>query len=84
MKQIDIEFLKLTTEICYIIGGFYGGGTPQDNYIEFFQDSGSNVVLNIKARMILVHDNITRLQVSAIEKLALEHGYEVDLLWDDY
>lgn len=26
MKQIDIEFLKLTTEICYIIGGFYGGG----------------------------------------------------------
>ena len=27
-SAIDIDFLRLTTDICYVIGGFFGGKFP--------------------------------------------------------
>jgi hypothetical protein len=74
-----IEFLRLTTDICYIIGGFFGGTGPEGNVFPFMQDSGDTVWLDMNQKMIFITDKITRLQHFALEKVAKDHGLGFDL-----
>lgn len=83
MKDKDIEFLRLTTDICYIIGGFFGGSAPEENVFPFMQDSGETVWLNMNKKMILITDKLPRLQRFALEKVADDHGLGIDLYYED-
>lgn len=74
-----IEFLRLTTDICYIIGGFFGGTGPEENVFPFMQDSGDTVWLDMNQKMILITDKITRLQHFALEQVAKYHGLGIDI-----
>ena len=79
----DKEFLRLTTDICYIIGGFWGGTGPQENVFPFMQDSGETVYLDMNQKMIFYPDSLTRIQCFALEKVAEDHGLQVDLYNED-
>jgi Leu/Phe-tRNA-protein transferase len=83
MNEKDIEFLRLTTDICYIIGGFYGGKGPEENLFPFMQDSGVTVWLDMNRKAIFYPDEITRLQSFALAKLAEDHGLAIDIYDDD-
>lgn len=74
-----IEFLRLTTDICYIIGGFFGGTGPEENVFPFMQDSGNTVWLDMNKEMVLASDMFTRLQLFALEKVAKDHGLGFDI-----
>ena len=77
------EFLRLTTDICYIIGGFWGGTGPVENVFPFMQDSGDTVYLDMNKKMILYTDNLTRLQSLALEQVAKDHGLGLDIYSED-
>lgn len=42
----DIDFLRLTTDICYVIGGFFGGKFPEGKTLIFMNDSDESVLLD--------------------------------------
>jgi hypothetical protein len=79
----DNEFLRLTTDICYIIGGFWGGAGPEKNVFPFMQDSGETVYLDMNQKMIFYTHNLTRLQSFALDKVAKDHGLGIDLYYED-
>lgn len=83
MKEIDIEFLRLITDICYIIGGFFGGTGPEENVIPFMQDSGETEWLDMNQKMIFYTDKLSRLQSFALGKVADDHGLGIDLYYED-
>ncbi|WP_297092140.1 hypothetical protein [uncultured Draconibacterium sp.] len=87
MKKIDIEFLRLTTDICYIIGGYFGGTGLEENVITFMpnlllKDPDKYVYLDLNQNMIFVSDEFTRLQHFALEKVANDHGFGYDIFHD--
>lgn len=89
MKDKDIEFLRLTTDICYIIGGFFGGTGPDENVISFMQDGlikdpDKTVYLDLNKKMIFASDEFTRLQSFALEKVAEDHGFGYDIFHEDF
>ena len=77
--MIDNEFLRLTTDICYIIGGFWGGTGSEENIFPFMQDSGETVYLDMNKKMIFYPDKLTRVQTLALETVAKDHGLGIDL-----
>jgi hypothetical protein len=79
----DIEFLRLTTDICYIIGGFFGGMGPDGKLFTFMHDSGETVYLDMDEKMIFHTHNITRLQSFALEQVAKDHELGIDLYNDE-
>lgn len=81
--MVDIEFLRLTTDICYIIGGFFGGKGPEGETFAFTQDSGETVWLDMDQKMILHTDKIPRLQSFALEQVARDHELGIDLYYED-
>jgi hypothetical protein len=83
MKEIDIEFLRLTTDICYIIGGYFGGKIPDDEAYAFMQDYGETVWLDMDQKMIFITHDLPRLQSFALEKVASDHGLGIDLYYED-
>lgn len=72
----DIEFLKLTTEICFIIGGYYSGRIDRNVY-RFVNDSGWAVWIDLDIKKIIRQDRLTRLQELALDKLAKDHGFGI-------
>ena len=88
--MVDIEFLRLTTDICYIIGGFFGGTgpNPEENILTFMQDTPLNkpfkaVYLDLNQKKLLASDEFTRLQGFALEKVAEDHGFGYDIFHED-
>lgn len=88
--MVDIEFLRLTTDICYIIGGFFGGTgpNPEDNVLTFMQDTPLDapikaVYLDLNQKMLFASDEFTRLQHFALENVAKDHGYGYDIFHED-
>lgn len=84
MKDKDIEFIRLTTDICYIIGGYFGGTGPEENVFPFIQDSllkdpDKTVYLDLNKKMVFASDEFTRLQRFALEKVAKDHGLGFDI-----
>ena len=77
------EFLRLTTDICYIIGGFFGGTGPEENVFPFMRDSGETVYLDMNQKIIFYPDKLTRLQTFALETVAKDHGLGIDLYNED-
>lgn len=78
----DIEFLRLTTDICYIIGGYYGGST-EENIYQFMNDSGYSVWLDMNEKMMFRQYSLTRLQNFALDQVAKDHGLGIDLFHED-
>lgn len=79
---MDIEFLRLTTDICYIIGGFYGGST-EENIYQFINECGDSVWLDMNGRMIYRQDSLSRLQDFALDKVAEDHSLGIDLFHEN-
>ena len=75
----DIEFLRLTTDICYVIGGFFGGKFPDSESYHFMKDSGETVWLEIDKKYIRADDQLSRIELFALETIAKEHGFEFDI-----
>ena len=73
----------MTTDICYIICGFWGGTGPRENVFPFMQDSGETVYLDMNQKMIFYTDKLTRLQSFALDNVAENHGLGVDLYFED-
>ena len=75
----DIDFLRLTTDICYVIGGFFGGKFPDSESYHFMKDSGETVWLEIDKKYIRADDRLSRIELFALETIAKEHGFEFDI-----
>ena len=81
--MVDKEFLRLTTDICYIIGGYWGGTGPEENVFPFMQDSGDTVYLDMNQKMIFLTVNLTRLEHLALDQVAKHHGLGIDIYSED-
>ena len=58
----DIDFLRLTTDICYVIGGFFGGKFPEGKTLIFMNDSDESVLLDQEQKCLnlkLLHLTMT-------------------------
>ena len=75
----DIEFLRLTTDICYVIGGFFGGKLPESGAFIFMNDFDEIVLLDLDERFILADDSLSRAKIFALETIAKDHGFEFDI-----
>lgn len=79
----DIEFLRLTTDICYVIGGFFGGKFPDSETYLFLNDYDDTIWLDMDEKVINVDDRFTRTERYALEKIADDHGFEFDIFTEE-
>lgn len=75
----DIEFLRLTTDICYIIGGFFAGKLPDCESYMFMNDSDQEVWLDMEDNLLLANDRLSRIELFALETISNDHGFEFDI-----
>lgn len=75
----DIDFLRLTTDICYVISGFYAGKLPDCESYMFMTEYNETVWLDMDENVIDADDRLTRLQMYALETIANDHGLEFDI-----
>lgn len=79
----DIEFLRLTTDICYVIGGFFGGKLPESGAFIFMNDFDKIVLLNLEEKFILAVDRLSRIEMFALKCIAKDHCFEFDIFNDE-
>ena len=79
----DIEFLRLTTDICYVIGGFFGGKFPEGKTLIFMNDSDESVLLDQEQKFILADDRLSRAKMLALEAIAFDYDYEFDVFTEE-
>lgn len=82
-SAIDIDFLRLTTDICYVIGGFFGGKFLEDETLIFMNDSDESVLLNQDQKFILADDRLSRAKMLALEAIAFDYDYEFDIFTEE-
>lgn len=68
-----IDFLKLTTDICYIIEGYFSGKLPEGEQYAFIDDLGQTVWLDMDKKMILYPNEISKKESMALRQVAQEH-----------
>ena len=76
MKEEDL--IRLVTDICYCIGGFYGGDFDQENVYIFINDLDKEVTLNLERESLLVKDNASKMQMLALESIANDFKLDFD------
>lgn len=83
MRKSEIKILRLTKDICYIIGGFFGGEMPNSNDLTFVNDAGSTVFIRWDDKVLLAQDDLTRMQLFALQQLATDNSLGFDIFNDD-
>ena len=82
-SAIDIDFLRLTTDICYVIGGFFGGKFPEGKTLIFMNDSDESVLLDQEQKFILADDRLSRAKMLALEAIAFDYDYEFGVFTEE-
>ena len=82
-SAIDIDFLRLTTDICYVIGGFFGDKFPEGKTLIFMNDSDESVLLDQEQKFILADDRLSRAKMLALEAIAFDYDYEFDVFTEE-
>lgn len=75
----DINFLRQTTDICYIIGGYYLGKLPDSETYMFSNESKQLVCLDMNKKIILADARLSRLQFFALDGSAYSNNFELDM-----
>ncbi len=78
-SAIDIDFLRLTTDIFYVIGGFFGGKLPEGETLIFMNDFNETVLLDMEEKFILADDRLSRANMFALETIAFDNDLEFDI-----
>lgn len=79
-SAIDIDFLKLTTDICYMIGGFFGGKLPDCESYIFMNDLKQVIWLNMNEKLILADKRLSKVQMYALASIAFDNDFCIDIL----
>lgn len=82
-SAIDIDFLRLTTDICYIIGGFFAGKLPDCESYMFMNDSDQVVWLDMEEELILFDERLPRLKMLALETIAFDNDFYYDIYTEE-
>lgn len=82
-SAIDIDFLRLTTDICYVIGGFFVGKFPDCKTFIFMNDLDKTVLLNVEEKFILSDDRLSRASMLALETIAFDNDYGFDIFTEE-
>jgi len=82
-SAIDIDFLRLTTDICYVIGGFFGGKLPEGETFIFMNDFDETVLLDMKEKFILADDRLSRANMFALETIAFDNDFYYDIYTEE-
>ena len=79
----DIDFLRLTTDICYVIGGFFGGKFPDCETFIFRNDYDETVLLDMDEKFILADDSLSRAKILALETIAFDNDFYFDIYTEE-
>lgn len=82
-SAIDIDFLRLTTDICYVIGGFFGGKFPDCETFIFRNDYDETVLLDMDEKFILADDSLSRAKILALETIAFDNDFYFDIYTEE-
>ena len=70
----NIELVKITTDICYIIGGYFDAKHEDGEIYRFINETGITIIIDMDEKQILVEGDLPRMESYALNKLAIEHG----------
>lgn len=79
----NTDFLRLTTDICYVIGGFFGGKLPEGESYMFMNDSDQVVWLDMEEKFILADDRLSRAKMLALETIAFDNDFYYDIYTEE-
>ena len=82
-SAIDIDFLRLTTDICNVIGGFFGGKLPEGETFIFMNDFEETVLLDMEEKFILADDRLSRVNMFALETIAFDNDFYFDIYTEE-
>lgn len=82
-SAIDIDFLRLTTDICNVIGGFISSKFQEGETLIFMNDSDESVLLDQEQKIILAVDSLSRAKILALEAIAFDYDYEFDIFTEE-